>query len=272
MPCRIGKRKLWASRIELEATQHDATSFITLTYEEDRRDLAKKDLQDWLKRIRKKVEPLRLRFFGCGEYGTQTWRPHYHVVLFGFESCRRVGGTENFRRSCCPSCDSVRETWGLGRIHQARFDAGHARYVSGYVTKKMTDSSDPRLEGRTPEFAQMSRKPGLGAWTVESIANSLTASLLEYHMLDVPQWLRVGAPSDKQHLLLGRYMRRLIREELGWDGKTPEIALQAFSDKMSALHEHAKEVGKTPREVLQEVAASGGAVEFWERLSRKAKL
>jgi hypothetical protein len=37
-----------------------------------------------MKRLRKKIQPLKIRFFHCGEYGDKTRRPHYHALIFGY--------------------------------------------------------------------------------------------------------------------------------------------------------------------------------------------
>lgn len=48
------------------------------------RFLSKEDLQNFIKRLRKavaKISDESLRLFACGEYGPQTFRPHYHISL-----------------------------------------------------------------------------------------------------------------------------------------------------------------------------------------------
>lgn len=51
--------------------------------------LRRKDVADWIKRCRRKWEynnpdkPLDFSYYGAGEYGSQTWRPHYHFQFFG---------------------------------------------------------------------------------------------------------------------------------------------------------------------------------------------
>jgi hypothetical protein len=34
-----------------------------------------------MKRLRKKISPLKIRFFHCGEYGDKTRRPHYFPLM-----------------------------------------------------------------------------------------------------------------------------------------------------------------------------------------------
>ncbi|UDN67824.1 replication initiator protein [robinz microvirus RP_139] len=274
LPCRIGKRMLWASRIKLEATQHHECSFLTLTYTEENvpgdGSLNPLHLSHWLKRFRKRYEPLRVRYFAVGEYGDVTWRPHYHVVLFGFGGCRLGRQFLDVSERCCPNCNMVSETWGLGRIECVPFDPrGHSNYVAGYVVKKMTKKEDSRLEGKYPEFARMSRSPGLGAHTAPAIADAMRRGFREYTE-DVPHYLSVGV---KEKLTLGRYIRGRVREELGMAKETPARFRQDFQEKMLDLSLYAQQMGLTPKEVLQIKAEQRtSTAEFWEKLRRKKPL
>lgn len=84
----------------LELQYHDSSYFVTLTYDDlhvpksyypdpetgeahTSFTLCKRDFQLWMKRLRKKFSDDKIRFFACGEYGGQTKRPHYHVIVFG---------------------------------------------------------------------------------------------------------------------------------------------------------------------------------------------
>ena len=46
-------------------------------------DVIIEGVQLFFKRLRKQLSPNPLRFFQCGEYGEETFRPHHHVVLPG---------------------------------------------------------------------------------------------------------------------------------------------------------------------------------------------
>lgn len=268
--CKIKAAKLWASRIELETTQHNHSSFVTLTYDEEHlpHDLSvqKKTLADWLKRIRKAVEPLRLRFFGVGEYGKTTQRPHYHVALFGYEPCRRGSTDLTRRRGCCPQCDLLRKTWGYGSAHCTWLTPASARYVAGYVADKLIG---PEYAGRVQPFRNMSRDPGLGAWCAPEIARTLKNAIHHVPLVDVPHALGVG---KNQHMLLGRYLRRLIREEMGWPPDTPQEALAAYAEKMQLLSEYAKQVGISPKQILIDLSSSASShQEFFENLRKRKR-
>lgn len=186
---------------------HEASCFVTLTYNEDNVPLVRPDigtlvpkhLQLWLKRFRQKISPSTVRYYAVGEYGDQTWRPHYHLALFG------VG----------PEAQQIiSDTWAMGFVQVGDLTRESAQYVAGYVTKKMTSKDDPRLSGRHPEFARMSNRPGIGAVAMKQVATALSTE----HGLDeckktgdVPFQLMHG----KKNMPLGRYLRRKLREEMG---------------------------------------------------------
>lgn len=234
----------------LEALEHSASSFVTLTYSEDHltrvsrsggaavATLVPSDLQLFLKRLRKAVEPTRIRFYGVGEYGDQTQRPHFHVALFGFPPC--VHGKSPFMvnttRKCCAACNAIASAWGLGSIVLGTLTSESAQYVAGYVTKKMTNKNDKRLDGRHPEFARMSLRPGIGAGAMHEVAKTVSTYNLTEREGDVPTSLRHGART----LPLGRYLRRKLRAHLGLEPATPQDALNAYALTLLPLLEAAK--------------------------------
>ena len=98
--CRIDRSREWANRCMLELQYHDSAYFITLTYNDDHvpvsyyadpetgeaqesLTLCKRDWQLFMKRLRKAFPDDQIRFYACGEYGSQTFRPHYHAIVFG---------------------------------------------------------------------------------------------------------------------------------------------------------------------------------------------
>nr|UQB76404.1 replication associated protein [Flumine microvirus 13] len=237
----------------LEAEAHPRRCvFVTLTYDREVTSLRISDVQLWLKRLRKRCGSLRV--FYCGEYGDTTQRPHYHAVLFGLPECpggpiERVG-RKSFR-CLCATCFAVRETWNSGHTVVGNLTPKRAMYIAGYVVKKMTHRLDPRLEGREPEFARMSLRPGIGA-----VALTPVISLLSRHQRTVPGGLQYGG----RMLPLGRYLRRLIAVRLT-DGSNEAVqAILGVPDTvsknkkaMSLLRAYAEAVDKPVDKVWKEV-------------------
>lgn len=224
LPCRFATRRLWTHRLLLESLKHESSCFVTLTYNRENEPqgmtLVKSDPQDWLKRLRSKIEPLKVRYYLVGEYGDQTQRPHYHLALFGL-------GPEHQ--------SLLEETWKLGHVHSAELNWKTAQYICGYVTKKMTKKDDPRLKGRAPEFASMSLKPGIGATAMEDVRLILESSHGADKLSndgDVPSLLR----SRGKLLPLGRYLKRKLREYYGFkDTSTPEPILHKMQKEMHEM-------------------------------------
>lgn len=200
-PCRVNKQRLWASRLILESCLHRASWFVTLTYADGHLpaggSVCPAHLRDFLKRLRERARPELLRFFGVGEYGDRTFRPHYHCVVFGLSDY-----------------SLVEKSWQFGFVHVLPLSIRLARYCCGYVTKKMTKRSDPRLQGRHPEFVRMSRMPGIGAGAGAVVAAHVVKpyGVLAYGVTgDVPKEIRF----EGKKWPLGRYIRQKIRVAAG---------------------------------------------------------
>ena len=150
--CQNQRRDAWAARLELEARGHVCTWFVTLTYNEESLPpfLVKKDLQNFFKRLRKK---LSCRHFSCGEYGALGSRPHYHCIIF-FDT--------RLDKDAC--YDLVSQCWKYGFVMVDEATPGRMRYVAKYTVKSILDIP----ENVPPPFAQMSRKPGIASQWFES--------------------------------------------------------------------------------------------------------
>lgn len=202
LPCRLNRRRLWTHRIILEAMKHEKNCFPTLTYSDESLppggNLFPRHLVLFIKSLREAIRPNKLRYYAVGEYGDQTQRPHYHLAVFGL-------GPD--------SADLMQTYWPHGHIFMGELSLESAQYISGYVTKKMTAPDDPRLYGRYPEFARMSRKPGIGAGAIDELKDFFNSKLGQQLLMqtgDVPLALRHGG----KQLPLGRYLRRKLREVL----------------------------------------------------------
>lgn len=153
LSCLQKKRADWSFRLLQEMTIADSAYFITLTYNNEnvpRTDsgvpqLQKRDLQLFKKRLRKlnaAVSKSHIRYYSVGEYGTRTFRPHYHSIIF------------NVHPSVMAQLTSV---WKLGNVQVGKVNAASIHYVTKYVINR--NHSYPSV---TKPFSTMSRRPGIG--------------------------------------------------------------------------------------------------------------
>lgn len=194
--CRLEYSRQWANRMMLELEYHDSAYFITLTYDNDyvpkmpvtdedgvylydSLSLRKKDMSTFMKHLRKHFPNDNIRFYGCGEYGSTTVRPHMHLIVYGLH----LDDLKLYKRT--PQGDllynskSVQDCWsnfvGFRSDGSAIYDPiGHVvvsevtwetcAYVARYVTKKMSGDLGDWFEKQNMEmpFSLMSRRPGIG--------------------------------------------------------------------------------------------------------------
>lgn len=212
--CRLDRGKRWADRmlLEYETPREDMPSrtalFVTLTYDDAhlpriickdgvlRGTLRKKDVQDFLKRLRKFFAPKRIRFYSAGEYGDQTFRPHYHLILYGLS-------LDDFPDAVLYSHDPDQDTdlfvssvfdrlWSNGSVKFSVASYRTFSYVARYVLKKQfrSDFGDNWYKGRVPPFSTCSRRPGIGADYFDDDFDVSSVSIsdgLDVHKISAPR-------------------------------------------------------------------------------------
>lgn len=251
----------------LEATLQKDNCFATLTYDEEKlpNDLSvhPREVSLFVKRLRKGGS--RFRYFAVGEYGDNTFRPHYHFALFGFPACS--WGITRKKEYCCDICERIKRAWGNGQILLGLLEPKSMAYVAGYVTKKMTSEYDPRLEGRRPEFARMSLRPGIGYNVMHEVASTLLDYDLHKTLIDVPQSLQHG----KKKWPLGRYLRRSLRAMIGREKNISPEALNEIQTKMQAMREAAFNASEPlSKHIL--AATEGRRIQIYANEQRKKKV
>lgn len=186
LDCKMSYSRDWANRMMLENTYHSSSYFITLTYDDfnvpvsyypdlDTGEarlaytLRKDELSDFIKRLRRRLDyygkKSDVRFYGVGEYGSNTFRPHYHVIVFGLE----LDDLKELKRSPLGykyyTSQTIESCWKLGYSMVCEVSWETCAYVARYVTKKAYNSySDELMEffGLEREMSRMSRMPGIG--------------------------------------------------------------------------------------------------------------
>ncbi len=142
--CKLATSRMWAVRCMHEAfTQREAgkqNCFLTLTFSKkhlsESGSIETRIIQLFIKRLRKK-HGNGIKFFQCGEYGDKNRRPHYHVLLFGFDFKDKVfwknsNGIPLYRS---PGLEKL-WPYGYSTIGDVNFQS--AAYVARYITKKIT--------------------------------------------------------------------------------------------------------------------------------------
>ena len=170
--CRLEQSRQWAVRCMHEKRLHTYSAFLTLTYADmpPGNSLQLSDYQNFLKRLRNHY-PAGLRFFGCGEYGSHTARPHYHLLLLNQDLADKKLVTSGAEYNLYES-KLLSKLWPHG--HHALGDVSFqsAAYVARYCTKK-SQNGKTVTDGRVPEFVTMSRRPGLGTGYFDKYSNEL---------------------------------------------------------------------------------------------------
>jgi len=164
MACRLEKSREWAVRCVHEASLYENNCFITLTYNQENLpvngSLNFEHLQLFMKRLRFRFPDIKIRSFGCGEYGEKFARPHFHVCLFNFDFGDKLyWKTVNKQRLYTSAI--LEKEWGKGFCVVGTLTFESAAYVARYCTKKINgDGAEAHYQGRVPEAARMSNRGG----------------------------------------------------------------------------------------------------------------
>jgi len=178
--CRIDRAQDWATRCVHEAQLHELNCFVTLTYD-DRHlppgaSLVKRDFQNFMRYLRRQHDG-KIRFYAAGEYGDQTNRPHYHALLFGIDFADKRPHTKNNQGDQLFTSELLDKIWGKGQCYLGSVTPQSAGYVAKYCIKKVNGQlAASHYQGRQPEFALMSLKPGIGAGWFEKYSGDVYPS------------------------------------------------------------------------------------------------
>lgn len=176
--------------------------FLTLTYDErfvrrlddGRLSLRFRDVQKYLKLIRRKK--YKAKYICVGEYGPETLRPHYHMLIW----------------TDCPELE-LQKLWKFGAIHFGSLSMQSAMYTLKYIIQPKVKIED----GREPTRAQFSRGLGLAY---------LTTEMYYYHnpeghepeMFSVIDGRKVSLPRYYKNKIFTKYQCRRWSHSAKWEG------------------------------------------------------
>lgn len=175
--CKLEYSRQWAVRCVHESMMHEYNSFLTLTYrpenEPQDKSVTKREMQLFIKKLRKATGK-KLRYFLAGEYGEKGWKPHYHLIIFGYNFPDKEYWGQSPAGSRLYVSPQLSKIWDKGYHSIGEVTVQSAAYTARYCMKKqqiaanedgtipLVDKDTGELHILQPEFILMSRRPGLG--------------------------------------------------------------------------------------------------------------
>jgi hypothetical protein len=223
--CLSRRTSVWTFRLKQHAKNADTSHFVTLTY--DTRfvpitkrgylTLDKRDVQLFFKKLRKAhPKEVVIKYYLAGEYGSKTFRPHYHIILFNAD------------------INLIHKSWDKGEVHIGELTEASAAYTAKYINKgkiiPMHQNDD-----RIPEFSLMSKKLGL---------NYLSEKIIRYHRADIERnYLTL---EDGKKISLPRYYRQKI-----WTEKQLREQADKLAQKFTEIENQKKQQYYTENQTLE---------------------
>lgn len=174
--CRMDYSRSWADRMTYHVIgKKDYSYFLTLTYDDvhlddlehsDNYDLYSTNLDHvsaFIKKLRNRFRDDHIDYFYSSEYGDNSFRPHYHMILYNlfipdlhFWKCNDNGDP-------IYTSEIIDKLWGRGFVTVSHFSWRGAAYTASYVEKKRDGRMlcEYTAVGLEPEKCRMSRRPGI---------------------------------------------------------------------------------------------------------------
>lgn len=202
--CYARRVSSWSFRLVEEDKRSDTSYFITLTYDtrhinitgKGYRTLCKRDVQLFFKKLRKygSYDGCKsIKYYGVGEYGERTYRPHYHVILFNAK------------------IDKIQLAWDKGSVHYGSVSEASIGYCLKYISKHKKIPLHEN-DDRQKEFALMSKRLG---------DNYLTEAMVNWHKSDLYHRMFCNLKDGKKIAMPRYYKDKLYnaeeREEAAWE-------------------------------------------------------
>lgn len=176
--CKARHAMHWAIRCSHEARMHPYSSFVTLTYDEEHVPHVDDDIDKpytlrpddfvlFMKKLRNARHP-GIKFLQAGEYGTYG-RPHHHAILFGVNFPDMKKWTRRGEHTLYTS-EELATLWPHGFSSIGNVTIQSANYVAQYTVKKL---DRPHHLTAHPEYATMSRRPGIGAGFLKTFPDDI---------------------------------------------------------------------------------------------------
>lgn len=250
--CQSNKRSSWMFRNTVELQYSQSAFFCTLTYNDaslmrlpfhassNLRMPLKADYQRWLKRLRKALQPAKVRYFLCHEYGDESLRPHYHALLY-------LDTDISLTDMRC----LISDTWRYGNITCDFVSPARIHYLTKYVTKqfrnvKSSGRSVDYIFSHTWDNRDLQHRY-IVEYYLKRYSFIVASNGLGCQLLREPAFIRwfwdhlLVGESYSTYVIGGRsytlpriYLKKLV-PELWRDEITPDISPEAKDARMSEI-------------------------------------
>jgi len=195
----------------MKEDMHSCMSFfITLTYDPDhvmfcpknRPTLWPSHLTNYWKKFRKNFKTNVIKYYACGEYGSNRQRPHYHAILFIKETTY----------TAVEVLQLIEKNWEHGETFTGTVTGESIAYVLKYISKT---GSVPAYSGdtRTKEFQRSSKGLGInylqtiGNWHLDDLTQRAYIPLTGGGRAPIPRYYKDKLYTKEQKLQIGEYMQ-----------------------------------------------------------------
>lgn len=207
--CLLNRVNGWSFRLQQEAQLSTSALFVTLTYENPPltkngfMTIDKTHVQKFMKRLRKRHDETKgkIKYYAVGEYGSETLRPHYHIIMFN----------SNY--------DDIDRAWQLGLIHIGEVNEASIRYTLKYVNKPKKIPMFER-DDRQKEFSLMSKRMGKSYlsenminWHRKDMLNRMYIPLKGGHKIPMPRYYKDKLYTEYERKLIAEHINFLIERE-----------------------------------------------------------
>lgn len=246
--CKLEYSRQWSIRVMHEKRLYAQSCFITLTYDDQHlptsNSISVREVQLFFKKFRRSLDPrckigrgpnahvrrwwqhntIKIRYFAVGEYGDLNGRPHYHAIVFNYDFPDKIFHSRSASGEDIYTSETLRRLWRNGVVSTQDVTHKSAAYCARYATKKIKTGDafgaeryyrvspvDGAYYSVTPEFAVMSRKPGLGAAFADKFKSDFFPSgfIVVNGVRQAPPKFYVSRLTEKEQLRLKRQARRL---------------------------------------------------------------
>lgn len=206
--------------------------------------LNKRDFQLFMKRLRKLTnQDITLKYFAVGEYGSETYRPHYHAIIFNSNQT------------------DIEKCWPHGRVHIDHVNGATIAYTTKYMHKGRLiplHQNDDRL----PEFQLMSKGLGL---------TYINRNTIDFHQADPSRNFVVGLGGVK--IPMPDIYRQKLYTEAQRKQHARNIQLLTLESEAKKQLEHSQRTG-TPDTYYRDQAESkrSAVITFRDRQKSRNKI